>query len=57
MAAQEPLHGVARYPLLDALCDRRSRRFGVGMRMDAGPFAFWSRQPGLRLTEGSRRSD
>jgi hypothetical protein len=36
MSKESALHGLARYPLLDALRDRRSRRFGVGMAMDAG---------------------
>lgn len=42
---------LARYPLLDALRDRRSRRFGVGMRMAQGPLAFSSPQPARRLSE------
>lgn len=33
---------LARYPLLDALLGRRSRRFGSGMRLDSGPLAFAS---------------
>ncbi|HEX2501983.1 MAG TPA: hypothetical protein VHO73_11040 [Methylomirabilota bacterium] len=46
------LAALRRYPLLDALRERRSRRFGLGMAMDAGPLAYRSRHPGLRLTEG-----
>jgi len=42
---------VADYPLLDALRDRRSRRFGVGMEMKAGPLAYKSEAPPLRLSE------
>ncbi len=42
---------LASYPLIDALRNRRSRRFGVGMKMDSGPLAFASRQPPLRLSE------
>ena len=32
----------ARYPLLDALIERRSRRFGLGMRLNGGPLAYQS---------------
>jgi hypothetical protein len=39
-----------RYPLLDALRERRSRRFGTGMEI-GGPLAHRSRQPPLPLTE------
>lgn len=31
---------LARYPLLDALIERRSRRFGDGMSMNGGPLAY-----------------
>jgi hypothetical protein len=34
---------VARYPLLDALIARRSRRFGRGMALNGGPLAYDSR--------------
>lgn len=37
--------------LIEALRDRRSRRFGRGMRIDRGPLAYVSRQEPLRLTE------
>jgi hypothetical protein len=33
---------LASYPLLQALIDRRSRRFGTGMRLNGGPLAFAS---------------
>jgi hypothetical protein len=33
---------MARYPLLDALRERRSRRFGLGMRIPDGPFQYTS---------------
>ena len=36
---------------LKILRERRSRRFGLGMKMPTGPMAFQSRHPGLRLTE------
>jgi hypothetical protein len=42
---------LARYPLLDALRQRRSRRFGLGMKIDSGPFAYESRHAPLPLTE------
>jgi len=40
-----------RYPLLDALRDRRSRRFGVGMEMADGPMAYRSEATATPLTE------
>src|SRR5437868_4014290 len=39
------------YPLLTALKERRSRRFGLGMKMPAGPLAFESRHAPSPLTE------
>ncbi len=39
------------YPLLSALRDRRSRRFGLGMTMPAGPLKFTSRHPPAPLSE------
>jgi hypothetical protein len=42
---------LTRYPLLSALRERRSRRFGLGMKMPAGPLAFESRHPAVPLTE------
>jgi hypothetical protein len=42
---------LMQYPLLDALRDRRSRRFGHGMRIESGPFAYESRHEPLPLTE------
>jgi hypothetical protein len=38
--------GLADYPLLTALIERRSRRFGVGMTLDGGPLGFASSQDG-----------
>lgn len=43
---------VAEHPLLKALRERRSRRFGLGMKMDSGAFAYESRHPGIPLSEG-----
>ena len=51
MPDHDPLAELARYPLLDALIDRRSRRFGVGMAMAEGPLAHRSARPPLPLTE------
>ncbi len=51
MGAERPAAGVAAYSLLDALRERRSRRFGVGMRMPGGPLAYESRRPAMPLTE------
>jgi len=33
---------LAGYPLLDALIERRSRRFGNGMRLNGGPLSYRS---------------
>ena len=40
----------ARYPLLDALIERRSRRFGKGMHLDGGPLAYRSERSPQPLT-------
>jgi hypothetical protein len=42
---------LAAYPLLDALRDRRSRRFGRGMEIPGGPLAYRSRHAPAPLTE------
>ena len=42
---------VIGYPLLEALTKRRSRRFALGMKMDAGPLVVQSRHRPLPLTE------
>jgi len=39
------------YPLFQALFNRKSRRFGVGMELPEGPNKFKSRQPATPLTE------
>ena len=49
-AASDTLERAARYPLLDALIERRSRRFGKGMRLNGGPLAYESRQQPVALT-------
>lgn len=51
MPADGPFADLARYPLLDAFRDRRSRRFGLGMEMDAGPLAYRSRHAPVPLGE------
>jgi hypothetical protein len=52
MLPDDPLDRLRRYPLLDALRERRSRRFGLGMTLPAGPLGYQSRHPGLPLAEG-----
>lgn len=42
---------LTRFPLVEALLDRRSRRFGCGMKIPSGPLAFASRHPPVGLTE------
>lgn len=42
---------VAEMSLLEALRQRRSRRFGLGMKMPAGPLAYESKHPPRPLTE------
>jgi hypothetical protein len=39
------------YPLLTALRERRSRRFGLGMKIPAGPLRYESRHPAAALSE------
>jgi hypothetical protein len=38
--SHEMYERLARYPLLDALIERRSRRFGGGMSLNGGPLAY-----------------
>src|SRR6266568_4182762 len=42
---------LARYPLLTALRERRSRRFGLGMKMPAGPLTYQSSHQPAPLSE------
>ena len=52
MPDAKPSHpGVNDYPLLTALRERRSRRFGLGMKIPDGPLAFESRHQPKPLTE------
>ena len=45
------VNSLAAFPLLTALRERRSRRFGTGMKIPAGPLAFTSRKNPQPLTE------
>src|SRR5436190_10697103 len=47
----QPREGLADYPLLTALRERRSRRFGLGMRIPGGPLAYQSRHQPVPLSE------
>src|SRR5438132_6283944 len=51
MRFQSDPNALNHYPLLTALRERRSRRFGLGMKMPAGPLAFESRHAPVPLTE------
>jgi hypothetical protein len=54
MTARRSLPGfedMRRFPLLQALLGRRSRRFARGAEIPDGPFAFRSRHPPLPLSE------
>src|SRR6266496_696010 len=42
---------LAAYPLLTALRERRSRRFGLGMKIPGGPLAYQSRHRHVPLSE------
>jgi hypothetical protein len=44
-ASQEVYDRLARYPLLDALIERRSRRFGKGMSLNGGRSPIKARTP------------
>jgi hypothetical protein len=45
------LAGLKQFSLLDALRQRRSRRFGLGMKIPAGPLAYESKHTSRPLTE------
>jgi hypothetical protein len=49
--ANRLLKTLGHFPLLSALRERRSRRFGLGMKMPAGPLAFASRHGPVPLSE------
>jgi len=42
---------IAQYPLLTALRERRSRRFGLGMKIPGGPLAYTSKHASVALSE------
>jgi hypothetical protein len=46
-----PMGQITSYPLLRALRERRSRRFGRGMKIPAGPLSYESRFAPQRLSE------
>jgi len=48
---KNPFEMLASYPLLSALRERRSRRFGRGMKIPGGPLAYQSRHQPKPLTE------
>src|SRR6266568_5180921 len=49
--SEKPNESLRQYSLLTALLERRSRRFGLGMKMPGGPLAFQSRHPSAPLSE------
>lgn len=49
-----PLHDLARFPLLKAMFGRRSRRFGLGMRIPDGPLAYTSVHAPIPLSDLER---
>ncbi|MGV9665554.1 hypothetical protein ACWDUL_00775 [Nocardia niigatensis] len=51
---REALRGLARYPLLDAIYGRRSRRFPLGGSIPAGPLAFTSKHAPRPLSDLER---
>jgi hypothetical protein len=53
-ALREALDGLARFPLVDALYGRRSRRFPLGGEIPDGPLAYRSRHEALPLSELER---
>ena len=48
---QQPREELDAYPLLTALRERRSRRFGLGMKIPGGPLAYQSRHQPVPLSE------
>jgi hypothetical protein len=53
-AQAKALHGLAQFPLVEALLGRRSRRFAVGDEIPDGPLAYRSRHDPVPLTELER---
>ena len=50
----DALHGLATFPLMEALLGRRSRRFALGDEIPDGPLAYRSKHQPLPLTELER---
>jgi len=48
------LQDARKFPLVDALLGRRSRRFGLGFEIPGGPLAFRSKHPPVPLSELER---
>ncbi|MGH2589604.1 MAG: hypothetical protein ACRDGW_02265 [Actinomycetota bacterium] len=42
---------ISRVPLIDVVLDRRSRRFGLGAKLEGGPLAYTSRHEPVPLTK------
>jgi hypothetical protein len=42
VSSRAVMEQLAGYPLLEALIERRSRRFGYGMRLNGGPLSYRS---------------
>ncbi|WP_223884986.1 hypothetical protein [Nocardia colli] len=53
-AERSALHGLAGFPLLDAIHGRRSRRFPMGGAIPAGPLTFASKHPPQPLSNLER---
>lgn len=51
MTNAELISDLLRFPLLQAMFGRRSRRFGLGMEIPTGPLAYRSRSEALPLSE------
>src|SRR5688572_9508872 len=50
LSSDPTIEQAARYSLLDALIQRRSRRFGQGFQLNGGPLAYKSSLPSQPLT-------
>ncbi|MGH7907038.1 MAG: hypothetical protein ACREP6_10450 [Candidatus Binataceae bacterium] len=50
----ELLDELCRFPLLDAIFDRRTRRFGLGMEIPDGPLAYRSKENPIPLSDLER---
>lgn len=46
-----PVSDMLRFPLMEAIFGRRSRRFGLGMEIPSGPLAFTSVNPPVPLSD------